>query len=528
MPSAVAKQAAWYEIGVFPGGCPSTALLAGGLPSDGASGRLAFAAGAATPPALGSLARQSYGIAATARAADCSVIATGCAALDVTGGGTLPVALTAVPGTAKGACEAGGVCEDARCLAGGDAAATLLGAGCSLELVGAGPLGDALAPDSTLLSAPAIAATPSGFLLAYREFDSSAGTARLTTISVDANAGAAAPVQTLLPGSCSGSPQTDATGLVFSGGAGTIAVSRPACPGGGDGGATAGGVDLLAIDGAGTITGSAFSGQSGLDISLAQAHALASTPAGTLLAYTNESTAASFAATVNGVGLAASPPPIAFAGLSGLPTTAAAMVVGTTYGTAFVALGTGTDDGGATSGVTASVTTTAADGGVAADAGGDGGSISARASSFAAEWASAGGVGSRVLVASNGASSTQSIQWTAFDIGASAPAATGSFAPKSQGGVSFVDVALEQDHAFFAAEVDQDISLFAFNKASTSPVFLREVAFSSQPTIPIGALRDGLVAVAASESRVAVVWLTGKTIGSSDQVGGYALFACAP
>jgi hypothetical protein len=94
--------------------------------------------------------------------------------------------------------------------------------------------------------------------------------------------------------------------------------------------------------------------------------------------------------------------------------------------------------------------------------------------------------------------------------------------------VSFADVALAGDHALFVAEVDSDISLFAFDKASTSPVFMREVPFSSLSQITLGALRGGLVAVAASDTRVAVVWGSGSTIGTDDVVGGYAVFACTP
>ena len=72
-------------------------------------GRLAFAASIATPPGLGLLPKSTYGIAAVARASDCSVIAIGCSLLDVGSGGTLTVSLSAVPGSARGACASGTV-----------------------------------------------------------------------------------------------------------------------------------------------------------------------------------------------------------------------------------------------------------------------------------------------------------------------------------------------------------------------------------------------------------------------------------
>ena len=48
---------------------------------------------------------------------------------------------------------------------------------CSLALVGAGPLGDPLVQNGGVASAPAIAATANGFLLAYREYDPLGGQA---------------------------------------------------------------------------------------------------------------------------------------------------------------------------------------------------------------------------------------------------------------------------------------------------------------------------------------------------------------
>jgi hypothetical protein len=41
-------------------------------------------------------------------------------------------------------------------------------------------------------------------------------------------------------------------------------------------------------------------------------------------------------------------------------------------------------------------------------------------------------------------------------------------------------------------------------------------------------VRDGRLAIAASDTRVAVVWTTGKTLTQNDAVGGYAVFACTP
>jgi hypothetical protein len=51
--------------------------------------------------------------------------------------------------------------------------------------------------------------------------------------------------------------------------------------------------------------------------------------------------------------------------------------------------------------------------------------------------------------------------------------------------------------------------------------------FSRQTRISgISTVRDGSVAVAASDTRVAVVWTTAKVLGQNDAAGGYAVFAC--
>jgi len=495
---------------------------------------VAFPASSAAPPALGLLAKQSYGLAAVARAADCSVIASGCSSVNVSGGGTLSVSLAAVTGTPLGACETGSTCELAECVPAADASAPP-GSSCLLELVGEGPLADPFTDngnsDTTILSAPAISTTPNGFLIAYREYDPVEGNARLTTIAIDPSGAAAAPTQMALPGACAGSPETDATALVFAGPQGTIALSQPACSAdagadaSGDAGTTAAAIALLTLDPTGAIQAAALVSPSLTNATLGQGHALASTPLGIVLAYSAGSSA--FAVPLAGTMAGTSPTP--FAQVAELKSENAAFLTGTSYGTGYLALGTaaaGTNgDGGALKGSSAGVGTILGDAGVLLH---DGGSNVTRVSPFNAKWASVGSVGSRVLVASDGPSAAASIQWTTFDMGSASAGSTGTFAPMNGGTVSYADVALQQDRAFFAATVDDSISLFAFEKASTVPIFLLEVPFSTLPMLPLGSLSDGLVAVAASDTEVAVVWGTAKALSTNDNVGGYAIFSCSP
>src|SRR5436305_1630365 len=68
--------------------------------------------------------------------------------------------------------------------------APTVGAGCSLVLLGAGPFADPLVTSGGLASAPGVAPTDTGFLVAYREYDPFSGAARLTVVPVDQGGGA--------------------------------------------------------------------------------------------------------------------------------------------------------------------------------------------------------------------------------------------------------------------------------------------------------------------------------------------------
>src|SRR5262245_51315999 len=84
VPGAVAGNVAWVEVSVIAASkCPSGESLAGGVPTDGAVAHLAFKPGDKTP-SLGNLKKGMYAFAAAARAADCSVVASGCRTVDVT------------------------------------------------------------------------------------------------------------------------------------------------------------------------------------------------------------------------------------------------------------------------------------------------------------------------------------------------------------------------------------------------------------------------------------------------------------
>jgi hypothetical protein len=144
-------------------------------------------------------------------------------------------------------------------------------------------------------------------------------------------------------------------------------------------------------------------------------------------------------------------------------------------------------------------------------------------------WGAVAAEGSRAYVVHDSSSSTQPLAFSAFDLGGSLAAASATFAPPGQGAVAGGDVAFHGDRVMFAAEQPGALSIVVYDHASTSPTFLTSVLLSGDARIPAqDSVRDGRIAIAASDSRVLVAWMTATSLGPDDPVGGYALYACAP
>jgi hypothetical protein len=494
LPSAVANQAQWMEIGVLPGSCPAPDQLAAGLPEGATLVRVAFQKGDTSPPAIGDLKRGSYAFAAVARAADCSVVATGCTEADVDQARDVRVALSATQ-TPVGACAPGESCSTGRCAPSTSPGDPTVGAGCSMDLVGAGPLGDPLELSGTeVASAPAVAVTETGFLLAYREYDASQGVARLTVGALDPGGSLTLNAPTTLPAQCPNQNETDGVGLAYLGGAGVVLSARPAC-------GQQPGLDALQVDASGNVKQTAFS-PTGAQPALSSTHAASPTGAGSGWVAVLEQGAPSLlplaGLQVQGSG----------SRFGGAPPQSLAEVAATDQAVALLAGGGGT--------LTLQLGVTPADAGAA--------------NTLAGTWGAVAAEASRALVLSNGGGTGgQPLAFHAYDVGGSGASASGTFAPPGQGTVAGGDVALHGDRAMFALEQPGAVSIMVYDHASTTPSPLRSVLLSADARVPAQTtVRDGRVAIAASDSRVLVTWITAINIGPNDPVGGYALYACAP
>jgi hypothetical protein len=520
MPSAVADQAQWMEVGVLPGPCPPPDQLAGGIPRSGTVTRIAFQKGDTSPPAIGDLKKGPYAFAAVARGADCSVLATGCTRADVTE--TRDVSIQLGPTSApSGACAAGESCVQGRCapnVGGGD---PTLGAGCSMDLVGAGPLGDPLQPGgSDVSSAPAIAVTESGFLVAYREYDQLGGRARLTLAAIDPQGGITIAPTTTLPGQCPNQDESDAIGLGYLAGAGVVASARPACS------QPNPGFDTFQVDARGAVKKSAFNAATNGQPRLSNAHALALTGSGSgWLAYVDQGGAQ--VAGLTGLLTQAGATPF-----GDVPPHTLAQVAVSDKMVALLAAGTG-------QGAPSPSDAGALEAGPAGDAAASGstlrlqlgtspGSVGPPYETLGA-WGALASEGSRAYVLAEAPGLAQPTSWFAMELGAMAPVATDILTPPGQGDVAGGDVAFHGDFVTYAVEQQGSIAVVVYDHASTTPTFLRTVLLSDDPRIPSQAtVRDGRVAVAANDSRVLVVWTTAATLGPSDPLGAYALYACSP
>ncbi len=531
LPSDVVGNTVWFEIGAFQGSsCAAvTPMLLDGIPA-GATTHVAFRRDSATTPRLGDLARASYAFAAVARGEDCGVLATGCTEANVDKTDSVKVSMTATQPT-TGACGLGSSCEAARCVPANDNKDPSVGAACSLELLGAGPLANPVGGAGTQVSAPAIASTPSGFVIVYREIDPGGAAARVTVLPIDPAGGALDPTRPLLKGRCANSDEFDGIGLVMNGTDGKIALARSAC------GAKPG-LELLSFTTKPQVTIDpnfrSSDSPSAQKLALSGGHVAARGAGASVLVFTEDG-ANRIATIIPGQGVAA--PSGTFGGavnmtgawvaesdkvlavLSAGPPQAAPVGDGGTEA--------GAGGGEDTSPQLALIVVPAS---TPADQFSFSGGKPRPPITFPGRWGAVAALGARVIVVSDGGGPSRSVAYRAFDLDRPQSAEANGFSVEGAGVVATGDVTMLDDKAYFAVLKPGSVSLHVYANATTTPRPLREVIFGKQPRIPsIVNVRDsGRVAVAATSTRVAVAWTTAKALNANDSTGGYAVFACTP
>lgn len=535
LPSDLVSTTVWFEVGAYKDASCAAVLpmLANGVP-EGATARVAFRRQDASGPKFGDIPNGKYVFAAVARDEECAVLAMGCNEEDVGDTSKVAIRMDAID-EPSGKCTVGAVCQAAKCVPANDNSDPSVGAGCSLELLGAGPLVNSAGGQGTLMSAPAIATTSTGFVIVYRELDPNGGGARIILLPIDSAGGALTPEKPGLPDRCATSDETDGLGLVMrNDDTGMIALARAPC-----GGKPA--LELLnftaTIDGAPGVTlGKFLVSTSPRDtrVTLGAARASALRPGGGLVVFSE-----------GGVGRIANMDPSkgivepsgTFGGTSGITD---AWIAANDKVLALLAVGSGgaiTVDAGADAGddpvepVDPETDTTLRllmlPSNTAVD------SINAAAGTpkapitFPGVWGSIAALGGRVVVLSDGSGPGRSVTYRAFDLNRTSPADTSGFSVEGPGKATAGDVTIVGNRAYFAVLKQGAIGLHVYDNASTTLTPLRSVSFGREPRISaINTVRDGRVSVAATESRVAVAWTTAKVLGGNDPAGGYAVFGC--
>lgn len=222
------REASVYtEILVVKNGCPSDADLAAGKVENVEFQGIAESTGKL--PSVGDLAKGKYGFVVLVKDANCGVVGFGCTAADLENIREVRIAVrawtsanTCQPLTG-GKCPAPKTCEEGRCVGepSGDG-----GSGCDLTV-----LADGVLPSTDAsVTGPGIVATPTGFVIGYREYASDGGiSATLVPLS---DAGDLGTPSTVEVDSCAGQTLTDGVGMAFQGSAGLFAASLPDCGGG--------------------------------------------------------------------------------------------------------------------------------------------------------------------------------------------------------------------------------------------------------------------------------------------------------
>jgi hypothetical protein len=531
VPNAVVPNVVWFEIGAYrDASCAALApMLADGVP-EGAATRVAFRRDAPQSPRVGDLDTGNYAFAAVARGDDCSVLATGCLEAEMGKADTVSIDMNAVD-MPTGACGLGASCQAARCVPANDNADPSVGAQCSLELLGAGPLANPVGGGGTLVSAPAIAATPSGFVIVYREIDPNGASARVTVLPIDPAGGALGATRPLLKGRCANSDETDGVGLVMNGSDGQIVLARSAC------GAKPG-LELLSFASKPDVTIDpnfrSSDSPTATKLELSGGHVAASRPGASVVVFTEDG-ASRIATIVPGTGVASPSGSFgASAGVTGAWAAASdkvlAVLAAVPGGGAPADPDGGAEaGGGGNAGDGPSLALIMAPPTTAADAFSVVNDTPQSPIIFPGVWGAVAALGTRVIVMSDGGGPGRSVTYRAFDLGKTTPAETNGFSIEGTGSPTTGDVTMLGNKVYFAALKPGSVSVHVYDNASTTPTLLRESLFVKEPRIPsVSTVRDGRVAVAATTSRVAVAWTTAKVLTNNDASGGYAVFACTP
>jgi hypothetical protein len=120
------------------------------------------------------------------------------------------------------------------------------------------------------------------------------------------------------------------------------------------------------------------------------------------------------------------------------------------------------------------------------------------------------------------------VTWGAIDH-AGLPLGTGTLGVKDPTVQKATDVVVLRDHAFVVAARARGFRLWKLNGALGKTLVQDGLGVDHENVVGNENLGnyDGVrVAIAAARNRVIVTWITRKQLGTTDETGGFALYAC--
>lgn len=275
--------AAYAEVAVFDGGCPSDDDL---IVGDTSKARFHAVVPATDKlPAIGDLSKDTYGFAAVLRDSNCGVIAMGCTTADLNSIRRVNVSVRAwrtdahphdnvcAPYTPDQGCVAPLTCVEGKCVGEGGVPDGSSPGDCDLSVVASGTLPAAISADAQV-TGPAVAATSDGFVLVYRQLDPTSGKVQLVSLKLPDSGTLGAPSTADLEGCASQAP-TDGLGLAFSGTTGLLAAGLQDCSGTGAGAGAA----FIPVGTDGKLSSpNSLRNPSFTELKLAQGHSLSARP----------------------------------------------------------------------------------------------------------------------------------------------------------------------------------------------------------------------------------------------------------
>lgn len=280
----------YTEFAVFESDCPGStcgdveAKLAVG-DTEGAVFR-SIVAGDSGLPEVGTLTARKYAFGVIVKDGSCKPVATGCTCANLEDIKKVEINVAAWANCPQSGCSPSQACTPLQastgciapstCVAGrcegepgdggtGDSSTDGGGGACDLSVVASGELPAAAAEDANV-SGPAVVATPSGFVIGFREQNPSTTAIQLVLQGVS-DAGAPASPSKVALSACAETPTDLGLGIAFGDGGGVLAASLPDCTGGGAGAA------FVSFDASGAATGNnSFPNPAFNELTLARNH----------------------------------------------------------------------------------------------------------------------------------------------------------------------------------------------------------------------------------------------------------------